>query len=133
MKRTICVAAAVVVVLGILAIYLALRSRDSREAVSVPQMSSAERKRLGLPLSGELTLATQEDMNSASLVDTDTRNAISRCIPNNIKWRVFAHRDTGQFVLLWIHFPDIMDGGIDLVYSKKSKGIICSFLGGYRG
>ena len=133
MKRTVYVAMAVVVLLAICTIFATTRSGVSHKAVTVPEISAREREDLGLPLPDQLTLATQEDMNNVNAIDADIRQAISLCIPDNTKWQVYACRDTGQFMLLWIGFPDVMDGGIDLVYSKKTKSIICSFLGGYRG
>ena len=133
MKRTLYIAMAVLALLAIGAIFATKRSGVSHTVATIPEMSAGERERLGLPLPDQLTLATQEDMNNVSAIDVEVRQAISLCIPDNTKWRVCACRDTGQFVLLWIRLPDVMDGGIDLVYSKKTKGIVCSFLGGYRG
>jgi len=35
--------------------------------------------------------------------------------------------------LLWISFPEIRDGGIDLIYSHKRDKIVGTFLGVDRG
>jgi hypothetical protein len=39
----------------------------------------------------------------------------------------------GEYVLLWIAFPEICDGGIDLIFSVKDMEIVGTFLGGYLG
>ena len=50
-----------------------------------------------------------------------------------VKWQVSALREVDAHILLWLNFPEIMDGGVDIIYSKEKKAVVGTFLGGYRG
>ena len=89
-----------------------------------------------VPLANVLTLATKADMEAAADVASDpaVQKAIGDYVGNSAsRWEVVAARSLGDFVLLWVSFPDVADGGIDLVYSKKEQRIKWEFKGGERG
>src|SRR5687768_5841775 len=97
---------------------------------------SAATRPASVPPSDILTLATQADMNAAAKSSSDP--AISKAVgaylgPGAPRWPVAAARDVGDYVLLWIGFPDIADGGIDVIYSKPDQRIEWQFKGGVRG
>jgi hypothetical protein len=89
-----------------------------------------------VPSPDVLTLATQADIGAAAKGPLDP--AISKAIsvylgPGAPRWKIVAARDVGDYVLLWLGFPDIADGGIDLVYSKPEQQVKWQFKGGERG
>jgi hypothetical protein len=83
-----------------------------------------------------LTLTTQADIAAAANAASDA--AISDAVteylgPGAPRWRIVAARNVGDFVLLWIAFPEVADGGIDLVYSTPDHRVKWQFKGGVRG
>ncbi len=89
-----------------------------------------------VPAANVLTPPTQEDMVhvAGAASDASIANAIRVHLgPATPPWQIVAARDIGEYVLLWIAFPGIADGGIDLVYSKSNGKIACHFTGGQRG
>lgn len=98
--------------------------------------SSATTRPSAIPLSDVLTLATQADIGAAANAAADP--AISKAVsdylgPGAPRWYVAAARDIGDHVLLWVGFPEVADGGIDLVYSKLDRRVKWQFKGGERG
>lgn len=101
---------------------------------TAPELSARERAKAGLPPPGELVPAAPADVARAAQVGDDVRVALKAFLkPMNAKWKIVAARPVGDHLLLWIGFPEIRDGGIDLIYSKKSKAIVGRFSGGWRG
>ena len=89
-----------------------------------------------IPPVGVLTLATRDDMSRADTFafDVSIQKAVNDYLANpGQRWTLHAARPAGDFVLLWIGFPGIADGGADLVYSTKEKQIKWEFKGGERG
>jgi hypothetical protein len=89
-----------------------------------------------IPAPGVLTLATRADMDAAAGIASDP--AIQKAIGDRVggsaqRWQIVAARPVGDYVLLWVSFPDVADGGVDLVYSKKERCIGWDFTGGMRG
>lgn len=48
-------------------------------------------------------------------------------------YHLYAAKDLGNYILLYFDEPKVMDGGFELIYSKKLEKIIGCFLGGYKG
>jgi LysM repeat protein len=89
-----------------------------------------------LPRPDELTLAKPEDTARTATVANDVRDIVQKHLARErpgVEWRIEAARPVEGHLLLWISFPKIMDGGIDLVYSTEQRKIVGAFLGGYRG
>ena len=89
-----------------------------------------------VPSPDVLTLATQTDIAAATKAASDP--ALSKAVtdylgPGAPRWNVAAARDIGDYVLLWVGFHDVADGGIDLVYSKPDTRVKWQFKGGERG
>jgi hypothetical protein len=83
-----------------------------------------------------LTPATPADGAAAAKAASDP--AISKAVseylgPGAPRWQIFAARDVGECVLLWVGFPNVADGGIDLVYSKPDRRVRWQFRGAERG
>jgi hypothetical protein len=84
--------------------------------------------------------ATSRDVGDAAgfAGDAALQKAITDYLPRTAwkpgwRWQLNAARPVGDCVLLWIGFPDVADGGVDLVYSKKDQRINWEFKGGERG
>ena len=89
-----------------------------------------------VPSPDVLTLATQADIATAAKSASDP--SISKAVTDYLgsgapRWNIVAARDIGDYVLLWLGFPEIADGGIDLVYSKPDQRVKWQFKGGERG
>ena len=99
-----------------------------------PTLSPQERATAGLPAVGKLTLANAEDAKYISKLTSAVDDAVGRHLkPRNVEWKISAARPAGDYILLWIAFPEIADGGIDLIYSTKEQQIVGTFHGGYLG
>ena len=97
-------------------------------------LSASARIERKLPPEGELTLATEDDREFVAALTPDTINAVQRYLkPTAEEIVVSAARPVGDYLLLWIGFPDVMDGGIDLIWSVEKQETVGTFLGGYRG
>lgn len=89
-----------------------------------------------VPAAGVLTPAIAEDGKAAVKFATDGNitKAVNDFVGKSVKrWELTAARQVGEYVLLWIAFPGVADGGVSLVYSQKEHRIICTFLGGILG
>lgn len=89
-----------------------------------------------IPPDGVSTLATAADMAASAQWAADP--AVKKAVADHLgssapRWQIGAARRVGDYVLLWIGFPDVMDGGIDLVYSIKEQRIGWHFQGGPLG
>lgn len=99
-----------------------------------PSLADAARTEPHLPAKGELTLATAADIRAAATVAPEVKEAIGAYLkPQKVDWQIVAARNVGKHILLWIAFPKIADGGIDLIYSAEQKKIVGEFHGGERG
>lgn len=126
--------AAIAVGISTFAIWSCTRGRLSISDFKVPSLSAEERTRLGLPQEGKLVLATPADVAYVKSVGDDVLSVLSEFFgPKTAKWQIVAARPVGDCLLLWVGFPGIADGGIDLIYSKKVNGIIGGFSGGIYG
>ena len=47
--------------------------------------------------------------------------------------RIYAAREIGDFILIFVIRPDMPDGGFEFIYSKKSKKVVGTFMAGYKG
>src|SRR4051812_47379207 len=105
----------------IAALTLAVVGCDKPQATWQNPTPSATTRPAAVPSPNVLTLATEADIAAATKASSDP--AISKAVSNHLgagtpRWNVAAARDIGDYVLLWVGFPDIADGGIDLVFSK---------------
>jgi hypothetical protein len=101
-----------------------------------PALTDTERAEFNLPLPDVLTLATSEDIANAKSVSKAVRAVVGDYIKKEhrgVKWEISATRDIKGHILLWLNFPNIRDGGVDVIYSKDKKAIVDTFLGGYGG
>ncbi|MEO8670624.1 MAG: alpha/beta hydrolase [Tahibacter sp.] len=90
----------------------------------------------GIPAEDALTRANAADIAAATrwAGDPQLQRAIQmRLGDGSPRWSIAAAREQGDYVLLWIRFPDVDDGGIDLVYTKSQQRIGWEFNGGERG
>ncbi len=115
-----------------LAIFLVACARSP----AAPRAATASSRPAEVPAAGVLTLATEEDMKEAAKFGADPliQTAINDYLADPKRhWTLVAARPMDDYVLLWIAFPGIADGGIDLIYSKKEHRIGWEFKGGLRG
>lgn len=115
--------------------------KPSPPPVPPPATTVAPYRPAEVPAEGVLTLATPADIARAPAFVSNP--AIQKAIKDFIAtdhlykptdpWTLNAARPVGDYVLLWISFPKIADGGIDLIYSTKDHRIYWTFLGGIRG
>jgi len=102
--------------------------------VIVDKLSASRRAELNLPLKDQLTLATKADVAFAKKLTPDTVRAVKTFLkPTTKKIVISAARSEGRHLLLWISFPEVVDGGIDLIWSIENRKCVGAFLGGYRG
>ncbi|MDF1852906.1 MAG: hypothetical protein P1U85_18860 [Verrucomicrobiales bacterium] len=104
------------------------------EELVLKELSASARKNLQLPLENQLTLATKADVEFVENVTPKTRRAVEKFLkPLSDKIVVSAARSVENHLLLWISFPEIADGGIDLIWAIPNEECVGTFLGGYRG
>jgi hypothetical protein len=97
-------------------------------------LSASARNELNLPPEDELTLATKVDMEFVAELTPETIKAVDLYLkPIQEKIVISAARPVGEYLLLWIGFSEVYDGGIDLIWSVEKQECVGSFLGGYRG
>ena len=97
---------------------------------------SAATRPADIPPPDVLTLATPEDTAEVATAAADP--AISEAVtaylgPGAPRWKIVGLRNVGENVLLWVAFPEVDDGGIDLVYSTPDRRVKWQFKGGERG
>jgi len=62
--------------------------------------------------------------------------AVTKTVEESLKpttVQISAARPIGNYLLLWVAFPNVVDGGVDLIFSVEKKRIVGTFCGGYRG
>ena len=97
-------------------------------------LSASARDELKLPAEDELTLATKVDMDFVAELTPGTIKAVERYLkPSGETVVISAARPVGDYLLLWIAFAEVADGGIDLIWSVEKQDCAGEFLGGYRG
>ena len=97
-------------------------------------LSDSARAEHHLPLKHVLTLAKPADTDFVKSLSPDTLKAIELFLePDERKHQIVAARLIGNYILLWVAFPGVADGGVDLIYSLEKKRVVGTFLGGYRG
>ncbi len=97
-------------------------------------LSDNARAQLHLPAKGVLTLATAADVEYVSSLDTAVTKTVEGFLrPTGSVFQIGAARPVGRYVLLWVSFPRVADGGVDLIYSVEKGRIVGEFCGGYRG
>ena len=97
-------------------------------------LSDVARVELHLPAKSELTLAKDADIAFIKTLDPAVRTTVADILkPTGRDFQVIAARPVGKYLLLWVSFPKVADGGIDLIYSTEKKKIVGAFCGGYRG
>ncbi len=105
-------------------------------AAALPELNEQQRSNARLPASSKLTLATETDILNATVASDTVKDAVEhylRIRGEHAAWRIGAARVVGEYMLLWIGFPEVLDGGIDLIYSSKEQRIVGTFLGDLRG
>jgi hypothetical protein len=79
-------------------------------------------------------LANQTDVDEAKRLPQELRDSVSAYFKSQRRdFVIVAARPAGRHVLLWISFPGVADGGVDLIYSTDDRKIIGEFQGGIRG
>jgi hypothetical protein len=97
-------------------------------------LTDSARIELHLPLKGDLTLARPADAEFAKGLSPDTVKAVELFLkPVERKHHIVAARLIGNHILLWVAFPEVADGGVDLIFSLEKKRVVGTFLGGYLG
>ena len=97
-------------------------------------LSVTERTELNLPLENVLTLATKEDIEFAARLDAATIKAVEQSLEyTGDKVAIVAARPIGDYLLLWIIFPNTDDGAINLIWSVENQQIVGKFYGGEQG
>lgn len=97
-------------------------------------LTDSARTELHLPLNGDLILAKPIDREFVKSLSPDTVNAIESFLkPSGRKTQIVAARPIGNYILLWVAFPEVADGGVDLIFSLEKKRVVGIFLGGYSG
>lgn len=107
------------------------------KGLSIPPedaLTPSARAALKLPAEDTLTLSTQQDMEFAAKLAPETVSAVMEFLkPAQTDVSIYAARPIGSHLLLWVSFPKIADGGIDLIWSVEEQKPVGWFLGGYRG
>ena len=108
---------------------------QSGEAFSPTEtLEDAARKKLKLPLKDKLTLATEEDVTFVKELSPKTVKAVEKYLKQSgEEITIVAARPVGKHLLLWVAYPKVLDGGIDLIWSTEDQKCVGTFLGGYRG
>ncbi len=97
-------------------------------------LSDAARAEFHLPTKTALTLANRTDMEFVKTLAPDLVKAVEDFQkPTGNRVRISAARPIGKYLLLWVTFPDVADGGVDLIMSVDSKKVVGRFCGGYQG
>lgn len=101
---------------------------------AVDVLDDGVRAELALPAKDKLTLATNADVQFVKTLSPEVVAAVERSVtPQSAKFRIVAARPVGEYLLLWIGFPEVMDGGAHVIYSVEKKKLVGTFLGGYSG
>ncbi len=80
----------------------------------------------------------EKEFAAARTLDTDIVNKViqynvHRQFSASENVTLYAVKESGHYLLLYFREPDVMDGGFELVYSKKLRKIIGRFTAGYKG
>gem|GEM_PF-4416483 len=93
-----------------------------------------ERSELHLPQVNQLTLATQTDVDYVKTLGKEVHDTTVMFLESrHQRFSIVAARPVSRYLLLWISFPDVVDGGIDLIYSIGKRAIVGEFNGAMRG
>ncbi len=130
MMRFLIIALAVLVMAGCqkanVSVEEAIRPEDA--------LSDSARAEHHLPLESDLTLAKPADIEFVKSLSPDTVKAVELFLrPVERKHHIVAARLIGNYILLWVAFPEVADGGVDLIFSLEKKRVVGTFLGGYLG
>jgi len=76
-----------------------------------------------------------EDFACAMKLPEDVLNEAEKYIQSRTKReaRIYAAREIGDFILIFVDEKNVADGGFEFVYSKTTKKVIGEFVAGYRG
>ncbi|MBF0411038.1 MAG: hypothetical protein HQM10_27095 [Candidatus Riflebacteria bacterium] len=106
-------------------------------------MTAEQRTRLGLPLADgdpkTMIHPNSKDEKSVASLPAEVFTAIDGYVKVcrnkdfKSKGKVYATRKVGEYFLLWVTEPDVMDGGFELIYSIEKNRIVGTFFGGYKG
>ena len=97
-------------------------------------LSDIARAELHLPEKSALTLARASDIEYVKSLDTAVNKTVEDFLkPTGRAFQISAARPVGKYLLLWISFPEVVDGGVDLIYSAEKRKIVGEFCGGYYG
>jgi hypothetical protein len=111
------------------------RSASSGTEISPRDLlSDAARAELRLPERNVLTLAVASDIAYVETLDPVVTKTVGDFLkPTGRNFRIVAARQVGKHLLLWVSFPEVADGGLDVIYSVEKRKIVGDFCGGYRG
>ena len=116
---------------------MAIVTGCNKHILTIPSqniLSPDAREELNLPPADTLTRATESDRKFVSHLPPETVKAVMESMKaEEPEISINAARPVGDYLLLWISFPRIADGGIDLIWSVAEKRSVGQFLGGYRG
>jgi hypothetical protein len=78
---------------------------------------------------------TPEDFAYARKLPEDVLSEAQKFIQSKTKReaRIYAAREIGDFILIFVDEKNVADGGFEFIYSKKAKKVIGEFVAGYRG
>lgn len=125
-----------IILLTVIAVTGCHRASVSIESTLCPEdlLTDQTRIELHLPAKTELTLANKTDMEYVQNLAPETIKVIEMFLkPTGSKFQINAARPIGDHLLLWIGFPEVADGGVDLIFSIGKNKVVDTFCGGYRG
>lgn len=126
-----------VVLLLVIAALSGCQPRRLADSASIPvedALSDVARAELHLPSQTDLTLANKADMEFVKNLSPETIRAVEKALkPAGEKVSIVAARPVGNYLLLWVSFPEVADGGVDLLWSVEKNKAVGTFCGGYRG
>jgi hypothetical protein len=123
----------VIVALALVALSGCRRDLISIDAAILPEdvLSESARTEFDLPSKTDLTLAKRADVDLAKDLAPETIKAVEEFLePTGRRIQIAAARPIGKYLLLWVGFPEVADGGVDLIFSVEKKRVVGTFCGG---
>lgn len=77
----------------------------------------------------------QDDIKTAKSLPMEVLEEAEKFIKSRTKFktRIYAAREIGDYILIFVNELGVADGGFEFIYSKKTKKVIGVFIAGYRG
>jgi hypothetical protein len=102
---------------------------DSFVVVEIPNQKLDIKSCLSLRFGNENDIKTVKSLPEKVLREAD-KFIKSR---TKFKTRIYAAREIGDYILIFVNELGVADGGFEFIYSKKTKKVIGIFIAGYRG